>query len=441
MKHLKPTLILVLSLSTILSCTDNELEPEVTQDFQSVFKTTSISEDQCLEDIIWTLGEGDPNLRRNAQYITTKFGILDLEQIIERISDPEQSASHYSIRLVTEDPTVVEFLILVSSSEGYIGYILQYIPDNIVAFATLFLENYSGQLNVLNLDRSIQATEYFEAGKQQIASSNARTNDKAKCDCKMSSTAVYGPITGTVIGHDKTILCTCDNGGGGSILGIGQLIESPTNGGGAFGGNGSSTGSGGSGSPTGKKYGGNGEKIGLELTTELIISNNVSSVEKDLDQLPSNYLRDKYVPRMTKNELNYFDNNLTPSQKIVYLKSAYRAEKTIQNLAPLSSSLHNDQYDALRHTYLHALLCKDLSIELSKTLGDLHEDFNSNPNLEKAMDLFNNQKGRDVFSLLALSTDNLTPHFVNVGLLIKSIESMKNGNLRKIKRNELVPTP
>ena len=165
----------------------------------------------------------------------------------------------------------------------------------------------------------------------------------------------------------------------------------------------------------------------------------VSKAEQKLKNLTFSQLRNKYAPRMQKKELNYFDNNLTSVQKFNYLKNAYLAEETIKDLSPNNALLHNDQWDALRHAYLHGLTSENLSTQISKTMGDLHEDWSGNPSLEKQMDLFNNQKGRDTYTVLV--SKNLTGHYYNVGLLISLIELMNNGGLKKLQNGTIVNTP
>ncbi|WP_152541260.1 DUF6973 domain-containing protein [Kallotenue papyrolyticum] len=70
------------------------------------------------------------------------------------------------------------------------------------------------------------------------------------------------------------------------------------------------------------------------------------------------------------------------------------------------STLHNDAGDAFRHCYWSALMAIYFdSPSTAKTFGDLHEDHPNNPPAEKAMDLFNNEKGRAIGVEVKPTTD------------------------------------
>jgi hypothetical protein len=76
---------------------------------------------------------------------------------------------------------------------------------------------------------------------------------------------------------------------------------------------------------------------------------------------------------------------------------------------------------------------------LAKKLGNAHENWIGNPPLEKEMDLFNNQVGYEQY--LYLHNLNLSGHFYNDALIIKLLDLVEKGGLKRIKDGKLVPTP
>ena len=56
--------------------------------------------------------------------------------------------------------------------------------------------------------------------------------------------------------------------------------------------------------------------------------------------------------------------------------------------------LHNGHADAFRHCYWSCRMAQEIGVSQAKEVGDIHEDCNPNPAAERAMDLFNNAKGR-----------------------------------------------
>lgn len=60
------------------------------------------------------------------------------------------------------------------------------------------------------------------------------------------------------------------------------------------------------------------------------------------------------------------------------------------------SSLHNGKGDAFRHCYWNARMARDFGKGTAKGFADRHEQNPDQPAIEKKMDLFNNNVGRDV---------------------------------------------
>ncbi len=104
-----------------------------------------------------------------------------------------------------------------------------------------------------------------------------------------------------------------------------------------------------------------------------------------------------YKERMSSEELSIFYSMSNINQKR-YLYNAYVASNKAIELFPDSeNSWHNDKADAFRHAYFHSLNTYYIGIEKSKLLGDAHEiDTPESLILEKTMDLFNNEVGRNL---------------------------------------------
>ena len=82
-----------LLLCLFFGCADekDELSPE----FQEVLSKVDISDDQRLTDVLSQLDVGQSNKRiSNASTFETSLGTLQLDQIIERLSSPDQAGSN-----------------------------------------------------------------------------------------------------------------------------------------------------------------------------------------------------------------------------------------------------------------------------------------------------------------------------------------------------------
>lgn len=426
MNNSKKITTVAISLLLLVSCHDGDPEPQ----FQEIFRKADVNADANLSKLVDVLGSNGSNGRSSE---TMTYGIdageLQLDEIIERFTNSDQPGANYTIRLrpLEGSELTIEYLVLVAGQQGYSGYIIQFQPDSGNFPKEAFFEGYTGLIRILNLERTVKSTEYFKNGDQmKDEDGGGRTaTDLNNCECKYVLKPYVGPITGNTIGSDVGISCECDVSSGSSPEINSPEIGTPIG-----------EGSGGSSNGGGTVSGG-GETIGFEEVAVADLA--ISAVETQLSNLTLPQLRAKYEGRMSQSELSYFDNNLSSAQKLAYLRNAYRAEETIKDLAPLGASLHNDKWDALRHAYLHGLTSENLGLGISITMGDLHEDFAGNPNVEKLMDLHNNQKGREIYS--QLGNQDLTGHFFRTGLLISLINSMESGGLKKISSGTLVNTP
>jgi hypothetical protein len=184
----------------------------------------------------------------------TSAGFLNIDQIIERIAQEGRPAS-YSIRMTPPSYVkgTIEYLILVASEGGYVGYIMQFEPT---APGNSLFQDFTGIIRILDLDREVRSESFFEQGHQTTqGNKSGRTATLYEgCDCAYVFEPIYGPVTGTVIGHDVVIECECREAGGGDGDGS---IGTPVGGSGP-----DSNGDSGGGTSIGG--GGSGETIGFE---------------------------------------------------------------------------------------------------------------------------------------------------------------------------------
>ncbi|MGA6118702.1 DUF6973 domain-containing protein [Sphingobacterium anhuiense] len=100
----------------------------------------------------------------------------------------------------------------------------------------------------------------------------------------------------------------------------------------------------------------------------------------------------KYRKLMSPTEIAIYD-KMNELDKFVYLKNADAAKTKAEALFP-ANSLYLGKGDAFRHAYFSAMNAIDLGNAQAKLLGDAHEAVPQQA-LDKQMDLFNNQVGRD----------------------------------------------
>lgn len=183
--------------------------------------------------------------------------------------------------------------------------------------------------------------------------------------------------------------------------------------------------------------------IDFRLGKEVVIKNNCAgggttvfvnpNYDPDLD--PNNYpdnseiqqFENDYRNRMSNEEKIIF-NEMSRLDQLKYLYNAKTASSLAESLFP--NSLHNGQGDAFRHALFNALNAKVLGISLSTTLADAHELAQGQDPLEKQMDLFNNQVGRNIF--LDLQSRGLSGHFFQAGVIFQLNLLISDGQLRMI---------
>lgn len=120
-------------------------------------------------------------------------------------------------------------------------------------------------------------------------------------------------------------------------------------------------------------------------------------------------LEQEYLGMMSDEEREIYE-KLNALQKLDYLRSGRSALVSAQNKYP--SSLLNGKGDAYRHALFSAKTVRTLGTDLSTKLLTAHENqpISIQHPLEKEMDLFNNQIGREI----PMSVSNLEAHIQNL---------------------------
>lgn len=169
----------------------------------------------------------------------------------------------------------------------------------------------------------------------------------------------------------------------------------------------------------------------------------------NIDIALSEYLEfeNDYKQQMSQSEIAIFE-TLNLYQQASYLINAYVASKKAIDLYP--GQIHNRLGDAYRHALWNALCTFDLGLELTESLTTAHEDTPSNYTYnykEDEMDLFNNDKGRQIAFNYSenlpifsppLAIFDLIEQAVSFGYL-RYLNNLDSNNLAT-ENSELIPT-
>lgn len=155
------------------------------------------------------------------------------------------------------------------------------------------------------------------------------------------------------------------------------------------------------------------------------------SIQLEIDAMNVWNDYDNFVGQMSISEKAIFD-NLLPNRKLWYLVSAKKAFDKANELFP--NSTHNGKGDAFRHALWNGFCALTLGDNLGEQLTTAHEyrpsqyPFNYK---ETEMDLYNNQKGRQVAitSNLTNIVDNILS-YLNSGYLryLNNLDLINNNN-------------
>ncbi|AMC10251.1 hypothetical protein Lupro_02830 [Lutibacter profundi] len=162
---------------------------------------------------------------------------------------------------------------------------------------------------------------------------------------------------------------------------------------------------------------------GVTNFSKLAIDTYIDKSDFDLNTFNNfNQFIPDYKARMTQQELSIF-NSMSIKLQTRYLYNANEAQNKAFELFP--GVQRNTKADAFRHSYFHSLNTYFIGENLSIQLGDAHE--NETPNsliLEKVMDLFNNQVGREKSKTPAI-------YFNAYGTIVVRIyNAIQNGELK-----------
>lgn len=162
--------------------------------------------------------------------------------------------------------------------------------------------------------------------------------------------------------------------------------------------------------------------IEAENFAELAIDTYIDKSDFNLNDFNEfNQYIPNYKARMTQQELMIF-NNMSKKFQTRYLYNANKAQNKAMELFP--GMQLNTKADAFRHSYFHSLNTYFIGENLSIQLGDAHENVLNSIILEKVMDLFNNQVGRE-------KAKNPAIYFNAYGtLIVRIFDAVKNGNLK-----------
>ena len=127
--------------------------------------------------------------------------------------------------------------------------------------------------------------------------------------------------------------------------------------------------------------------------------------------------------KMSQQELQIFDNELTPYQKLIYLANAKSAILVSERHFPGTG--YNGKGDAMRHSLFVALNSNALGSYLASRLASAHEQRGTA--IEIDMDTRNNQRG--LYHQMRLMQMGLSPGEFADMLIVSLLQDMQNGSL------------
>ncbi len=204
----KGKLLLLLSLFILNSCEKkvSNIEPQLS-DFEQVFKHVEIKTSSKFKELLEGVGSFSSNVRTsNSTLLNSELGLLYLNNSIERVSNPDQYAPNYSVPIFSleSEAYAAEILSFVATQYGYNGVILSFIPDDGLSYN---LQDFTGWIKVLNLDRELEVETYYYQGEPSKSSKGRAHED----DCELSVSYVYDPSI-NVWGYDIELVCSSGSG-------------------------------------------------------------------------------------------------------------------------------------------------------------------------------------------------------------------------------------
>ena len=289
-----------------------------------------------------------------------------------------------------------KLLVVDNGNRNYKFFVIKFIPlktlDKNLSFSLLNKDDFTGFIDLIDDGNEITDLGYFIEGNLISIEGNSEDNkNKMAVDCYVVTTEHWTDwyVNGSYVDStldDITRETVCYGSGGGS-------------GGGGTGG----------GSTGGYGTGGTSPSDQTVLDTKIM--------QKELSELESIY---KHL--MSDSELDIYENDLTFSEKFLYLKSAYDATQAMK-IEFSNIGCRSGIPDAFRHTLWNALSTQRIGFSLTDRLTTAHEDITfeyDNHFKEKQMDLFNNEKGRNIgaSSYSGYEATNSTRQAMNNGELV-----------------------
>ncbi|PKM42883.1 MAG: hypothetical protein CVV03_09215 [Firmicutes bacterium HGW-Firmicutes-8] len=138
----------------------------------------------------------------------------------------------------------------------------------------------------------------------------------------------------------------------------------------------------------------------------------------------------------------YWPIDLNPEEEKIYDSDPWKGIQTLllgqcaldeANRRYSSDQLYNGNGDAFRHALWSGLMTRDCGVNWAKKVGDAHENgAKNNPELEKKMDLHNNEVGRKI------AIDNRNSPFDELANLVQ--QSVEGGKMWRIVGDQIVKT-
>ena len=137
-----------------------------------------------------------------------------------------------------------------------------------------------------------------------------------------------------------------------------------------------------------------------------------------------------------------FYKQLTDAEKTFIIKHPFLSTKMFLDAMTARDNTHlfytnenrysQDNADAFRHSYWNALMTKHVGVEYAKEFADIHEENPNSQGIDKEMDLYNNEQGRN----LGIEFQNLEDD----ELAKKVLSRVSFGHMKRIVNDALVST-
>jgi hypothetical protein len=374
--------------------------------------TTCNKEETSIKDN-WTIVEIDPlkevSLEEKVNSIfsspngrkATQNGIVWDKAI--KIVDPRNGKARYTFRYTSDSLNQFSNFILTETKTGLTGFIIIYEPANDWYKNGSDFAKFTGKLLSLDLNGIVTGMSLVKDGRtvKALSGKGGRTNDLPPFP---ESPGCYELVLSTATGSYFWAQRACGGGGGSS-----SETGSSSNGGSTSGGSGSGSTGGndsnyGNNNSGGGTYGGGTNGTGGEEFGDTPIGVYYDWPGSDLGYPKNWWLDDQWLDENF--QIDPYDQfkKLTQAEKDLVKQFPQEALKIKKNrdvatqktISQFNENGHNNKSDAFRHAYFQGLNTYSVGAQLTKLFADAHESETPiSLNLEKQMDLHNNEKGID----------------------------------------------